>query len=204
MATGLCGIVLCGGESRRMGRDKALLRLGGGDGRPMVMAVADRLRTVADPVLLASGRPGRLGASDYAEVADDGGAGPLAGVAAGLRASPHELAAVVAVDMPAISPAVLKLLSGLWTGEDAVVPLVCDLPEPLHAVYARRALPRLRAALDRGSLAMHGVLAELVVCWAGEDDWRAADAEGGFAANLNSPSDLAAWRSGQRRAGRQP
>jgi len=187
-----------------MGSDKAFLRPEEADRQPLFLGAAARMASVADPVILASGHPGRLGRHDYREVADAaGGAGPLAGLVAGLEASPHELAAVVAVDMPAINPAVLRLLAGLWEGEDAVVPLVDQQPEPLHAVYARRALPALRAALDTGRLALHRVLPALNVRWAAEDQWGTVDPDGSFAANLNSPEDLAAWRAGERGAGRR-
>jgi len=87
--TQMAGLVLCGGESRRMGRDKALLVL---DGETLVLRVARTLAEVADQVLLAPGTVGRLGVTGYPEVADDPvGAGPLAGMAAGLAASPRSL-----------------------------------------------------------------------------------------------------------------
>jgi len=80
-----------------MGTDKALLEME--DGGPLLLRVALRLAEVADPVMLASGSAGRLEAFGYPEVGDEvPGAGPLAGIAAGLAASPHELTAVVAVD----------------------------------------------------------------------------------------------------------
>jgi molybdopterin-guanine dinucleotide biosynthesis protein A len=98
----LAGLVLCGGRSRRMGNDKTLLVV---EGAPLVLRVASRLARVADPVLLAPGRPGRLGAAGYPEVEDEAlDAGPLAGLVAGLAASPHRLVAAVAVDMPFASP----------------------------------------------------------------------------------------------------
>src|SRR5207247_9215627 len=94
----LAGLVLCGGRSTRMGREKALVEFAG---EPLVLRVARRLARAADPVLLAPGRPGRLGALGFAEVADEvADAGPLAGIVAGLANSPHDLMAVAAVVMP--------------------------------------------------------------------------------------------------------
>ena len=76
-----------------------------------MLRVAGRLGRIADPVILAPGRPGRLGHLGLPEVADEvPAAGPLAGLCAGLAASPHPLMAVVAVDMPFASAEVMTLL----------------------------------------------------------------------------------------------
>lgn len=172
-----------------MGADKALLEV---EGAPLVVRVAERLSRVAHPVILAPGVPGRLGSLGYPEVADAvPGSGPLAGLVAGLEASPHPLAAVVAVDMPLASPDVFRLLATLHGDEDAVVPVTAEGPQPLHAVYARSALPALRGALEGGRLALRAALQGLRVREVGEDEWRRADPTGTFALNLNSPADLA-------------
>ncbi len=185
----LAAVVLCGGRSTRMGRDKALIEV---DGVPLVVRVAELMEIVARPVLLATGTPGRLGDRGYREVADElPGAGPLSGVAAGLAASPHPLTAVVAADMPFASPSLFGLLAGLHAKEHAVVPVSGRGPEPLHAVYAREALPIIRRCLSAGMLAMVEVLDELDVRLVRDEEWRSADPSGMFAVNLNRAEDLA-------------
>jgi molybdopterin-guanine dinucleotide biosynthesis protein A len=172
-----------------MGRDKALIRI---DGVPLVRRVAAVVARVADPVLLAPGRPGRLGRIGYEEVLDHApGAGPLAGLVAGLAASPHPLMAVVAVDMPFASARVLALLAGLHGGEDAVVPVTASGPQPLHAVYASSALVPLRAALEQGHLAVRQAVEGLRVRLVTEAEWKRADPTGRFAFNLNRAEELA-------------
>jgi molybdopterin-guanine dinucleotide biosynthesis protein A len=174
-----------------MGRDKAKLEV---DGKPMAIHAAARLATVADPVLLAPGRPGRLGPVPYDEVADhvpDGG--PLSGIVAGLTASPHVLVAVLASDMPHASPTLLLMLAdalaeGAW---EVAVPATRDGLQPLHAVYSRDALPALSSALQSGTLAVHEALEAVRVLVLGEDRWRAVDPTGRFADNVNEPGDLA-------------
>lgn len=184
----LTGLVLCGGRSTRMGREKALITV---VGRPLVLRVARLLDLVCDPTLLAPGRPGRLGPLGYREVEDAApGSGPLGGLVAGLAASPHPLLAVAAVDMPFASPALFTLLADLHEGEDAVVPRVRSRPEPLHAVYATAALPTLRDALGRGTLSLGAVLGNLRVRWVDEEEWITADPSDRFALNLNSEDDL--------------
>jgi molybdopterin-guanine dinucleotide biosynthesis protein A len=188
--SGLAGVVLCGGARRRMGVDKALLPV---EGEPLVVRVAGRLAAIASPVLLATGRPGRLGTvgSGFVEVADAApDRGPLGGLVAALEASPHALLAAVAVDMPFASPEVFRLLASMHAGEAAVVPVTESGPEPLHALYERGALPAFRAALAGGRLSMRGVLEEVSVRFVDAAAWRDADPTGRFAANLNRPEDL--------------
>lgn len=189
---GLAGVVLCGGQSLRMGRDKALIEMGG---RPLVAVLSDRLASVADPVLVAPGRPGRyagLPGPAVLEVADEEeDAGPLGGLVAALAASPHPLLAVVAVDLPFASVAVLRLLASRCQGHDVAVPVTGRGREPLHAVWSTAALPAARLALAEGRPGLLALLDRLRVRDVGEDEWRAADPESRFAWNLNSPEDLA-------------
>jgi molybdopterin-guanine dinucleotide biosynthesis protein A len=191
---GLAGLVLCGGKSRRMGTDKALLPF---EGEPLVLRVARRLGRAASPVLLAPGIRGRLGDLGYDEVGDEAkDAGALGGLVAGLAASPYPLLAVVAVDMPFVSPEVVGLLARRVSDDDAAIPATKGGLEPLHAVYSVRALHALRAALDARQLGLREVVAErLRLRVLPESEWRTADPSGGFALNLNRPEDLdEIWR----------
>src|SRR5712691_3636034 len=128
-ALAMSAVVLCGGRSTRFGEDKALVRF---EGEPLVLRIGRRMSEVADPVFLASGTAGRLGDAlgelAFREIADAEpepaggpatGYGPLAGLIAGLEASPHRLVAAVAVDMPFASPAVLRLLAECIGEHDA-------------------------------------------------------------------------------------
>ena len=187
--TDVAGVVLCGGMSRRMRRDKALIEI---EGQPLVVRVAERVAQVCEPVFLAPGRV-RLGPLGYPSVADAAeDAGPLGGLIGALRASPHPWMAAVAVDMPFASPGVLRLLAGLAGGEDAVVPVTTNGPEPLHALYHRSCLPPAERALSEGRNGLRSLLEELCVRFVGEDEWRPADPEGRFALNLNRVEDVAA------------
>ena len=178
-----------------MGRDKTLLEL---DGVPLFLRAARRMAEVADPVILAPGAPGRLGALGYAEVADQvPDAGPLGAIVAGLAAAPHRLLAVVAADMPHASPAVMALLARICTAQgpgpawDAAVPVTGDGLQPLHAVFATSALASLRTALADGRLAMRDALADLRVAAVDAEAWRPADPSERFADNINTRDDLA-------------
>jgi molybdopterin-guanine dinucleotide biosynthesis protein A len=184
----MSGLVLAGGASRRMGRDKAQIVL---DGEPLVMRAVRTLGQVCTEVVVASGDGHRLDHLGLPQVADViPVAGPLGGIAAGLEAARQDLVAVVAVDMPAASPAVFAFLAGLWQGEAAVVPVVKGRWEPLHAVWARPAGPGIVACLQAGDRKVVRVLATLGVRLVDEGEWSAAGPTGTFAANLNVPMDL--------------
>ena len=184
----MTGLLLAGGGSTRMGTDKALLEV---EGEPLGARVLRALREACETVLVASGDGRRLGALGAPQVADAlPEAGPLAGIVAGLEAASTALVAVVAVDMPFASAAVLTLLAERWNGEDAVVPVTDQGPEPLHAVYATSAAPTLRRLLDQGVLSIRRALEAIDTVFVEEPDWRAADPSGRFAFNVNRPEDL--------------
>ena len=184
----MAGLVLCGGESSRMGFDKALLEI---DGRPLAAVLADRLAEVCDNVMLASGWRGRIGDLGYVEVEDEVQyAGPLAGIVAGLSAAEDELMAVVAVDMPAANALLLRYLADGIGHHDAIVPAGPRGPEPAHAVYSRRALPVLARRLHSRRRSLQGALAELEVRLVDESELSRAGFGLSFAANLNEPDDL--------------
>ena len=119
----------------------------------------------------------------------DGG-GPLAGLVSALQASPHELCAAVAVDMPDIDTDLLLALAAWCAGHDAAVPISDRGVEPLHAVYARSALDRLRAAAVSPDVSIRGGLRRLRVCYVTGSSLGASP---GFARNLNTPGDVRAW-----------
>lgn len=162
MAEGVSVIILAGGRSSRMGRDKVWMVL---DGQPLVERVVRRLLPLAAEILVSATDseaygallrslpvPGEVVADQYP------GFGPLAGIQAGLSAARSDLALVIAADMPFVSTALLQHLIWLAQGYDGVVPYIHDPRkmsgglEPLHALYRRSCLPAIEkhlAANDR-------------------------------------------------------
>lgn len=183
-----------------MGTDKAELVL---EGERLVDRAARRLAAVADPVLVAPGRSGRITTS--CPQVDDvaAGGGPLAGIAAALAASPHPLVAVVAVDLVDLDHRLLAWLAARWPDGDrdglaAIVP--CDeggRAQPLHAVYAASAADALASALAAGTLAVRAALASLPVRHVAAAEWRAAGFVPGWSRNVNHPDDLYGRSSGE-------
>ncbi|MBW3561788.1 MAG: molybdenum cofactor guanylyltransferase [Actinobacteria bacterium] len=183
----MTGLVLAGGRSRRMGRDKALLEVAG---EALILRVGRVLEDVCDRVLVATGEADRYEVG-WEQVPDvSAGNGPLAGILAGLEAADSDLVAVVAVDMPYANAGVLELLADEWMGEAAVVPLVDDRVQPLHGVYATSAAPSFRRLVEDGKRSVVPALSDLGARVVGPDVWGEVDPEGRFARNVNRPEDL--------------
>ena len=175
--------VLAGGESTRMGRDKALLDLGG---RPLVCHVLDRLRAVSDDVFVVTKRPHALDGVAVRVVTDDSDAQtPLAGIATALRTARHDHVFVCACDMPFVSTGLVERLAQRAIGYDVAVPLRDGRPETLYAVWSTDVVVH---ADDR---AVHRVLEGMRVAWVAVDEWSDLDPTGKSFVNINTPEDLA-------------
>lgn len=181
-------VILAGGKSTRMGRDKAWLPL---NGQPLLARQLAVVRKLGPAELFISGRADvdyiSLGYAVLKDAFPD--AGPLAGIAAGLAASSAPLVLVLAVDMPDMTSAVLRQLLGRCAPEVGIVPRVNRRLEPLAAIYPKAAAPFAVDMLKRQLRAVRAFAerckqAELVAVHdVAESDWKCF-------ANWNSPDDL--------------
>ena len=141
-------VIQAGGESRRMGQDKALLPF---LGKPLIQRLIGRLSPLADELLVTTNHPEAyrfLGLPLFPDVIP--GRGALGGLYTALSAASQPLVAVIACDMPFASPQLLEVERDLLlaTGSDAVIPQTEGGTEPFHAVYRREAcLPAIQAAI---------------------------------------------------------
>jgi molybdenum cofactor guanylyltransferase len=184
--------VLAGGASRRMGRDKATLAVGGVELAARVLAAAAR---VAHPVVLVApeGHPARRLA---ARAVADPGLGPLAALAAALDALDAGHVLVLAADHPGLRVELLAHLAGLAGRGEAVACRRGPRLEPLVAVYQRApalAAARARLADPAGDRSLLGLLAGLRTVVVEEPEWRPLDPDGRSFVDLDDPADLAAW-----------
>jgi len=127
----LQGFILAGGQSRRMGRDKAQLLL---EDQTFVDRIAATLGEVTDSITLVGSRQSHPRLSSAPDVFP--GWGALGGVQAALSACTSEWAIVVACDLPFVTSELFQHLASLRTDHEAVVPLQPDgRPQPLAALY---------------------------------------------------------------------
>jgi len=189
--------VLAGGASRRMGRDKATMAVGGAALASVALAAAAR---VASPVVLVApeGHPARRLA---ARVVADPGQGPLAALAAALAALEAGHVLVLAGDHPGLRVELLAHLVHLAPLGEAVACRRGPRLEPLVAVYRRApalAAAEARLAAAAGDRSLLGLLAALDTVVVEEPEWRALDPGGRSFVDLDDPADLAAWERDAR------
>ena len=179
-------VLLAGGKSTRMGRDKAFLEFGG---RPLWQHQIETLRQLAPAQLLLSG-PARPEWVELELVADEAtNAGPLAGIAAALRKCLTSHLVVLAIDLPKMKPEFLRSLLASCGSESGIVPQAAEGFEPLAAVYPASCLQAAEAALrDRRLSLQHFVQDGIDQGWLQARTISAAEYP--LFLNLNSPADL--------------
>ena len=195
----LAAIVLAGGRSSRMGRDKAALVL---DGETLLQRTASALARVVDEIVIVrapdQALPPVAVAVPIIEAVDPvEGEGPLVGIAAGLEAVSGDAAIIVAVDMPFLEPALLRLLvERLRDGDHRwVVPVAEGRPQPLCSAIAVTALPVVRAHIAAGDRAPMAIGRDLNVLRLPEEQWSRADPQGRSFVNVNTPEEFEAARA---------
>jgi molybdopterin-guanine dinucleotide biosynthesis protein A len=184
-------VIQAGGESRRMGQDKALVPF---LGRPLIQRVMERMAGIAAEVLVTTNHPE---AFSFLGVRLAGDLQPerssLGGLYTAIHAARGPLVGVVACDMPFASPALLAgecdlLESGQY---DVVIPRSAEGFEPLHAVYRRETcLLAIRAALEAGERRMVSWFPSVKVKVLAPEEVLSYDPGGRAFININTPEEL--------------
>lgn len=175
--------IMLGGKSTRMGRDKALVKLGEqtlldralgiweGYGAGLQLSVGSEARRALAP----EGIPAVV--DRYPE------RGPLGGLHAGLKSCPTPLLLLAAVDSPFLTPALADGLLEAIEGADACVYTLEGRPQPLFGLYRTACLPAAKALLEEGNNRLRTLLDRV------ETVYRPAADPDPFR-NLNTPEDL--------------
>ena len=182
-------MILAGGKSRRMGRDKLPLMV---DEKPLLDSVHLALASRCDEILVVG--EGGYAPAGARRVPDlrPGCQGPLAGIEAGLLAARHRAVFVAAGDMPFLTGDLAGYLLGLLSDDvSAVVPDSGGWLHPLCAAYGREIRPMVSAALDRGIRSVRGLLETLPgIRYVREEELWRIDDPNLLLTNVNSPEDL--------------
>ena len=200
--------ILAGGQSRRMGRDKAMLSLWPG-GPPLLQLVVDIVAPLADDVfVVASGRPAYadFGVRVVPDAYPD--AATLGGIATAIESSRTDATLVVACDMPMLSAQLIRHLRDVPRDYDVLVPVLAGesrqggrlVRQTLHAIYRPACLPPIREKIDAGRLQVIGFFPEVRVREMSEGEVRRFDPDLRSFHNANTPEAAAvaaAWLRGQ-------
>ena len=150
---GMTSIILAGGRSSRLGRNKALQVVGG---KTLIQWAVDRLATLSTDIIIATGHGEAIPCLSGAriEIVADicPGKGPLAGIYSGLLTSSSRRAIVIGCDTPFVSVGLLTYMTRKSPGFDIVAPRMKEKVEPLCAVYSKNCLAPIRQLLNQNEL----------------------------------------------------
>ena len=151
----LTGIILAGGKSSRMGREKGLVDF---RGKPLIQYGIDLLSQYTERILISSSNPDYL-CFGFEMVPDPvAGQGPAAGIAAALKSSRSVWNIVIACDLPFLQPELIDCLLENVDGYQAVIPIHDGVMEPLAGIYHQELAGHFETALTAGDLALHRIL----------------------------------------------
>lgn len=184
-------VIQAGGESRRMGRDKALIPF---LGKPLIVHVYERVMSLADEVLITTNHPENykfLELPLHKDIVKERGA--LGGIYTALKSANNPVVAIVACDMPFVNPELLSIARDRLIDEqvDAVIPRSEDGLEPLHAVYRRNTcIPAVKWALESGEWKVISWLSKVELAFVESEELRIYDPEQVAFWNVNTVEDL--------------
>jgi len=179
--------ILAGGMSRRMGFNKAFIKVGG---QFMIERSLKTLRSVFDEVNIIADDTalyGRFGAEVFPDEVK--GAGSLGGVYTALLHCAGDRVFVTACDMPSIEAASIKRTVELFTAGDAAVPFIGGMYHPMHAVYSKTCIKHIEEMLRAGNLRINSLLDRISVQRLIERDFEGVDITASVT-NINTKEDL--------------
>jgi len=184
----ISNVILAGGQSRRMGANKAFLEVGG---RAIIERVIEKVSLVGQEIILVTDSPDEYAHLDYSVVPDVyPGKGSLGGIYSGLTAASNRYALVVACDMPFLNVQLLHYMAALAPRHDIVVPRTEQGTEPLHALYSKACLAAIEPLLQRNNLRIIALYPQVRVRYVEQEEIEALDPQFLSFFNVNSPDDL--------------
>ncbi len=193
---GVTGVILAGGESRRMGCDKSLLPIAGAR---FIDHIYRKLATLFDEVVIVTNSPGLYQDIPCRKVPDIYYAkGSLAGIHSGLCHARHEKIFVVACDMPFLSADIIHGICARAERGEVVIPQSPRGLEPLHALYHKSCIPAIEEILDSGRRRIVHFFPAVRVEELPIGDLTGLDPEGQSFRNINTPEEYFQCRAPQR------
>ena len=199
------GVILAGGQSRRMGQNKALIQLGDDS---LIEHVIRRMHLVVEELLLITNTPAEyahLNVPMYDDIIPDTGA--LGGIYTGLTHASYDAVVCVGCDNPFLVPNLLTYLVSVLDEYDAVMPYTYSrnkdigVRNPSHrdnritlqtlcAAYAKRSLSIIELMLQESELRVHALAERAHIQRVSPEVWQRFDSEGMSFFNINTPEDF--------------
>ncbi len=178
--------LLAGGASRRMGRDKAFLKIGN---QSLIEIVVGQLTSLFHRVRIIANEEEKFTAFNLPVLPDiRPGSGPLGGIHSALATAQKDTVFVAGCDFPFLNPMFIKGLGELLGSNDVVLPR-SDRPVAVCAFYSVRCLPAIEASLNRGAFKAVSFFKDVKVRWVQGDELKKLDPKGLALTNVNTPED---------------
>lgn len=185
----MTGIILSGGKSLRMGRDKAFIEV---DGIPIIQRIYSIFENIFNEIIIVTNQiepyerfKKALTVSDL--IVDHGA---LGGLYTGLYYSSYPFSFCVACDMPFLNEAIIRYLIKQMDGYDAIVPKTEDGLQPLHAIYSKTCLKPIKELLDMGKFKIIDFYPLIRIKIVEEPEFIQFDRMKKSFLNINTPEDL--------------
>lgn len=186
------GVILAGGESRRMGSDKSLLAL---SGERFIERSYQLMASLFSEVLIVTNSPDLYADIPCRKVPDVyRGKGALAGIHAGLHHASQSQIFVVACDMPYLQPELIRHICQENSAAEVYIPRSSHSLEPLHACYRKSCLPAMEEVLDNDGRRIIEFFPAVNVVEIPEQNWKRFDPQGLSFHNINTPQDYFSLR----------
>ena len=180
----MTGIILSGGESRRMAKDKAFLKI---DGEYIIERILNVFKDIFDEIVIVTNTPEFYISYDVTLVGDIiEKKGPMSGLYSGLINSKSNYNFVTACDMPFLKRQLISFMMDLAGSNDIVLPRIKDLLEPLHAIYSKSCIPCIEGYLKNGNRGLRELLGGCKVRYVEEEEIMPIDPDMKSFININT------------------
>ena len=188
----ISAVVLAGGLSRRLGRDKAFEPIGN---LPLIQRVLSQVSQISRHTIVVANdkkRETQLSGLDGIRISIDKypDTGSLGGIFTGIHASTTDWTFVVACDMPFLNIKLIRYIMSLKEGYDAVVPVIDGRPEPIHSIYSKDCLAHIEEKITNNELKITGFFDKISVRYVNESAINEFDPDHLSFLNVNNEEDL--------------
>ena len=181
-------VILAGGESRRLGQDKAFIEVGG---IRLLDYVYGKCQKLFSEIIIATNQPHQFKEYQATIVVDEvRGAGSLGGLYTGLLRATNYHTFCVACDMPFLKLELMAYLIEQRCDNDVVIPRTREGLEPLHALYSKQCIEPIKRLVEKGDFKILNFLSEVQVRYCDEKEIKRIDPSLVSFINVNTKKDL--------------
>lgn len=184
----ITGVILAGGSSKRYGQNKAFLEIGS---IRLIDRITEEMKNIFERVILVTNEKKGyeyLGIPMLEDIIKE--LGPIGGIYTGLMNLSDQAGFFVACDMPFINKQLVRYMVDIQDNHSAVVPLVADEIEPLHAIYAKSCLGPIRDLIDSKRYQVRFFYDQIPVRYVKEDEIRKFGSPTRAFLNINTPDEF--------------